>query len=326
MKQTLHAAAIPAFFLSSATGAQQPFAGPVEMAIGSIEAAQECTLYEGVRYSNKSRSRGSSSAYAAGAANGYAGPAGGGGSAAFAAGGRSSYSASSETHFETFFVKDCQSDFEGIRQAIEAALASSGTIALSKNGYVLSARVENAVPVQRGFVDTSLTGNAYANVSEGLKVTMSLKVLDKKGRSVFGGLLDAELETGDASAVRGSVAGSAMDGEAAYALLQRQLAMVAARRVAFHFKPLLVSGAQGRKIKLNYGGPLLEVGTLLSVTSPDGFASSRYRVSSVSAGSAIATQLGDANVSSITEGSSVVVIEKGDPAAKESNLEFVPLP
>ena len=326
MKQPLFFLAAPLACTSSWVSAQVPVPGPVEIAMGSIEAAQECTLYEGVRYSNKTSSKGSSSAYAAGAASGYAGPGGSGGAAAFAAGSRSSYSSSSETHFETFFIEDCQSDFEGIREAMEAAIASSGAIVISDDGYWLSARVESAVPVKQGFVDTSLTGKAYGTASEGLKVTMSLKLQDEKGRTVFGSLVDTQIDTRNASVVRGTVAASVTDGEAVYSLLQRQLAMVAARKLAFHFKPLQVTDAQGKKVKLNYGGPLLEVGTLLSVTSPDGFAASRYRVSSVGAGSAIATQLGDANVSSITAGSSVVVIEKGDPAANESNLEFVPLP
>ena len=175
-------------------------------------------------------------------------------------------------------------------------------------------------------VDRSLTGKGYGAISEGLKVTMSLKLTDSKGKTVFGSLVDAQIETGDASIVRGTVTASSSDGEAAYTFLQRQLAMVAARKVSFHFKPLLVNGVQGNKVKLNYGGPLLEVGTLLAVTSQDGFTTSRYRVSSVSSTSAIATQLGDANVRDITPGSSAVVIEKGDPAANESNLEFVPLP
>lgn len=326
MNRRLFVLAILVSSTSSWAAAQAPISTPVEIAMGTIEAAQECTLYEGVRYSNKSSAKGSSSSYAAGAASGYAGPGGGGGAAAFAAGGRSSYSSSSETHFETFFIEDCQSDFEGVREAMEAALASSGAVTISKKGYLLSARVENAVPVKQGFVGTSLTGNAYGTASEGLKVTMSLKLQDAKGRSVFGGLVDAQIETGNASVLRGNVAASVTDGAAVYSLLQRELAMVAARRLAFHFKPLQVTDSQGKKIKVNYGGPLLEVGTLLAVTSPDGFTTSRYRVSSVGDGSAIATQLGDANVKDITAGSSVVVIEKGDPAANESNLEFVPLP
>jgi hypothetical protein len=326
MKDAFLILAIPLACASLPVAAQEPVSGPVAIVMGSIEAAQECTLYEGVRYSNKSRAKGSSTAYAAGAGSGYAGPGGSGGSAAFAAGASSSYSASSETSFETFFIKDCQSDFGGVRQALEAALASSGAITIAKKGYRLSARVENAVPVTQGFVDTSLTGKGYGTASEGLKVTMSLKLTDANGRSIFGSLVDAQIETGSASIVRGTVAASVSDGEAVYTFLQRELAMVAARKLAFHFKPLQVTGAQGKKVKLNYGGPLLEVGTLLAVTSPDGFSSSRYRVTSVAAGSAIATQLGDANVSSITAGSSALVIEKGDPAANESNLEFVPLP
>lgn len=326
IKKAFLALTVPTICVPSSVLAQNAVTAPVEVAMGTIEAAQECTLYEGVRYSNKTRVKGSSNAYAAGAASGYAGPAGGGGSAAFAAGASSSYSASSETHFETFFVEDCQSDFDGVRQALEAALASSSAITISKKGYKLSARVENAVPVTQGFVDRSLTGKGYGAVSEGLKVTMSLKLTDPQGKTVFGSLVDAQIETGDASIVRGTVTASSSDAEAAYTFLQRQLAMVAARKVSFHFKPLLVDGVQGNKVKLNYGGPLLEVGALLAVTSPDGFTTSRYRVSSVSSTSAIATQLGDANVRDITPGSSAVVIEKGDPAANESNLEFVPLP
>lgn len=326
IKKAFLGLAIPTICAPSSVLAQNAVTDPVEVTMGTIEAAQECTLYEGVRYSNKTRAKGSSNAYAAGAASGYAGPAGGGGSAAFAAGASSSYSSSSETHFETFFVEDCQSDFDGVRQALEAALASSGAITISKKGYKLSARVENAVPVTQGLVDRSLTGKGYGAISEGLKVTMSLKLTDSKGKTVFGSLVDAQIETGDASIVRGTVTASSSDGEAAYTFLQRQLAMVAARKVSFHFKPLLVNGVQGNKVKLNYGGPLLEVGTLLAVTSQDGFTTSRYRVSSVSSTSAIATQLGDANVRDITPGSSAVVIEKGDPAANESNLEFVPLP
>lgn len=311
--------------LSGAT-AQAQTASPVAVRVGAIDTAQECTVYEGVRYSNETRARGSSSGYVAGGGGGYANAYGAGGSGYYAAGGSSSYSASSKTSFETFFIKDCVSHFEGIRAAMQSALASSGSVVIRPGGFVLTGRVEDVVPTGSGYVDRAASGSAYGNISSGLRVTMSVNVADKAGRIVFGAPIVTEIETGSYGEARGSVNANIASGEGLYGLLQRQIAMVAARQVAFHFRPLEVVGGGGKKIQLNYGGPLLEVGTMLSVTSPDGSAAARYRITSAGAGSALAQQVGDADSSGIMAGSRATVIEKGDPAANQSTLERVDLP
>lgn len=308
------------------TAAQAQTMSPAPVRVGAIETAQECTMYEGVRYKNETRSRGSSSGYVAGGGSGYANAYGAGGSGYYAAGGSSSYSSSSKTSFETFFVKDCISHFEGIRAALQSALASSDSVVVRPGGYVLTGRVEDVVPTGSGYVDQAASGRQYGSVSTGLRVTMSVKVADKAGRIVFGAPVVTEIETSSYGEARGSANVSVASGEGLYSLLQRQIAMVAARQVAFHFRPLEVVNLGGKKIQLNYGGPLLEVGTMLSVTSPDGSSAARYRITSTGAGTALARQVGDADSTGIVPGSHATVIEKGDPAANQSTLERVDLP
>lgn len=298
----------------------------VAIRVGTIETAQECTLYQGIKYSNDSRSSGSNSGYVSASGSGYASPYGGGGSSSVSGGYNSSYSASSKTRFETFFVKDCTSNFEGVRSAMEAALASTGTIIVGGGGYVLSGRVEDVVPVASGYADRAVNGQAYGSVSNGLKVTMSFKVADKSGRVVFGYPIVTEIETDYAGTARGTTTASVSSGEGLYSILQQRLALAASRKIAFHFQPLVVSQGGGRRIQLNYGAPLLETGAMLSVTSTEGAVAARYRVTSVSTGTALAEQIGDADSRSITAGSVAVVIEKGDPAANQSVLERVELP
>jgi hypothetical protein len=155
---------------------------------------------------------------------------------------------------------------------------------------------------------------------------MSVNVADRTGKIVFGAPVVADLETASAAAVRDTASIDLSSGEGLYSLLQRQVAMVAARKVAFHFAPLLVIQGGGRKIQLNYGGALLEVGGVLTVTSPDGFSSARYRITSVGDRSALAEQVGDADSNAIVTGSRATIVEKSDPAANQRVLEKVDLP
>jgi hypothetical protein len=312
-----------ALFSTNALG--QP-AKKTNIKVGTIEAAEKCTFYQGIRYNSKTTASGSSSGYVAGSGSGYANGYGAGGSSSYAAGGRSSYAASNTTSLETYFVKDCVKDFEGIRTAIQASLASTGTIIVAPGGYTISGRIEDVVPTASGFAEQTIDGQGYGTMSEGLKVTMSIIIADNAGRIIFGEPITAEIETGSVSKVRGTVGANVSSGEGLYSLLQRQVALVAAKKVAFHFNPLLVSQGNGKNIQLNYGSPLLEVGNMVSVTSIDGSSAATYRITSVSQGSSLARQIGDAETSAILAGSRASVIERGDPAANQSRLQKVELP
>jgi len=310
----------------SSTNAFGQTANGTTIRVGTIEAAEKCTFYQGIRYNSKTTASGSSSGYVAGSGSGYANGYGAGGSSSFAAGGRSSYSTSNNTSLETYFEKDCVRDFEGIRAAVEASLASTGTFIVAPGGYTISGRIEDVVPISSGFTEQTIDGQGYDTMSEGLKVTMSLTIADNAGRIIFGAPITAEIETGSESQVRGSVGVDGSSDDGLYSLLQRQVALVAAKQVAFHFKPLLVLQVNGKNIQLNYGSPLLKFGDMVSVTSIDGSSAATYRVTSASQGSALAQQTGDADTSAIVAGSRASVIEKGDPAANQSRLQRAELP
>ncbi len=282
----------------------------VVIRVGAISAAQECTVYEGINASSETSVSGATGGYV----NAYGG------------GEYSGFSASNSTTFEIYFVKDCVSHFEGIRTALQSALASSGSVAIASGGYVLSGRVENVVPISSGYEEQAINGDSYSSVSNGLLVTMSVNVADKSGRIVFGDLVVTRMETDAAGTARGTASVSQSTGEGLYGLLQRDVALAVARKVAFHFNPLFVSQGGGGKIQLNYGAPLLEVGLMLSATAPNGNSAARYRVTSVSNGTALAHQIDDSDSNDIVGGSHATVIEKGDKAENQSQNEKVVLP
>lgn len=278
--------------------------------VGAITSSQDCTIYEGIKASSKTS--------VSGVASGYAN--------AYGAGGYSGFSASNSSKIETYFVKDCVSHFEGIRTALQSALASSGSVAIASGGYVLSGRVENVAPIASGYEEQAINGNSYGSVSNDLLVTMSVNVADKSGRIVFGAVVVTRMETDSVGDARGTVSVRQSSGEGLYGLLQREVALAVARKVAFHFNPLVVSQGGGRKIQLNYGSPLLEVGSMLSATAPDGSSAVRYRVTSVSDGAALALQIDDSVSTDIVAGSRATVFERGDNAENESQDEKVVLP
>jgi len=209
---------------------------------------------------------------------------------------------------------------------MQAALASSGSVTIATGGYTLNGRIEDVVSTASGFAEQAVNGRAYGTISNGLKVTMNITVTDGAGKIVYGAPITAEIETDSASAVRGTVQVNLSSGEGRYSLLQREVAMMAARKVAFHFSPLVVVGGGGKNIQLNHGGPLLEVGAMVSVISADGSSAAIYRITATGDGNALAQQIGDTNAAGIASGSRATIIEKNDAAANQSMMQRVELP
>ncbi|NBC37595.1 hypothetical protein GTZ99_13655 [Novosphingobium sp. FSY-8] len=306
-KSALYSACAGAVMLLPAGAQAQP---RTAIAVAQIASAQTCTVYQGIiaRSDSFAASRSSGAVTAWGAA------------------GSSASVAASSSSFATYFVKDCTRQFEGIRTAMEAALSSSGTVAVGPGGYVLRGRMESVATTGGGYSERSVTGRTYGATSQGLLVTFNVTVADRAGRIVFGAPVTTQIDTASAMVVNGTTVAGGMSGDGVYGVLQRQVAMIAARKVAFHFRPMVVVTNSGRQIQLNYGGPLLEVGTLLTVTSPDGGASVRYRVTSTSERSALAEPIGGGDEGRITPGSRAMVIEATDPAASMGGMERVELP
>ncbi len=239
------------------------------------------------------------------------------------------YVAAGFASWRTWWVKDCVDNFATMRSSLEAALAASGSVDLGPGGdYVVSATLSDVSGGPGGAApnapDRGEGGFSYTTA--GMRINADVKVRDRSGRIVFGTLLTKTIETGyDVKVGRFQASGNE-SGQALYGRLQNEVALALARAVAFHFNPLKVIGGDGRQIQLNYGAPLLSLGTTVQATSPDGATMVRYNVVSAADGSALARAEGGGDSARIVPGSRARVIEPDDPASNGRLYEKVELP
>jgi hypothetical protein len=278
-----------------AWGAAPAAAQRAQITVGTVRSAQTCTVYQ-------------------------------------ASAGRSAlvvtpYVIAAASSWRTWLYKDCVQNFATMRTSLEAALAASGKFAVGRGGYVVGLTVSevsggggpapNAPDMGRG---------GFSISSSGMMVTLDVTVRDRAGRVVYGGVLTKRLETGSSIKVDGFTADSSASGEAVYGQLQHEIALAAARLVAFHVIPPRITGGDGHEINLNYGAPFLQLGTNLQATSADGRAALRYTVTSATADTAIAEVDGDGDQSRIGPDSIVTIFEADDPAANGRRMRRVELP
>jgi hypothetical protein len=232
----------------------------------------------------------------------------------------------SQTTWRDYLVRDCIDHFASLRTSIQAALASSGRLTIApgeRGGYVVTGRISEvsgggpAAPAEAG-------PGGFAISTSDMLVNMDVTVKDPQGQIVFGGLLTKKLQTGFNMETSAFSSSSSQSGKAIYTELQHQVALAVARLVAFHVEPLRVTGIEGEEIQLNYGAPLLQVGTLVQVTGAHGMM--RFNVTSAADGSAQAELDGDGDVASISQGMRATVVEADDPAANGRRFRKVDLP
>jgi hypothetical protein len=276
-------------------------AGVPTVRIGKIDSEKECTLYQ--MTSGRHREAGAVDTYGA----------------AYA----------SETSWTSYLVRDCVDNFASLRTSLQAALASSGKLAVvsgaSGGGYVVSGRISDvsgggpAAPAQ------STPNGGFSVSSSNMFVNMDVTLRDASGRIVYGGLLTKKLETGFSMETQGLSSSSSQSGQAVYTELQHQVALAVARIVAFKIEPMRVTSANGHHIQLDYGAPLLQLGTMIQVTAPNGTIV-RYTVTGAGQGSAEADYYGGGDASNVVSGSVAGVIESDDPVANARRFEKVDLP
>ena len=232
--------------------------------------------------------------------------------------------------WKTSLYRDCINHFAGIRDALSAALASSGTLSVGggsvgTGGYTLAARISETT---NGSSTTSVAGvgGGFGLASAGLGLEVSVTLRDKAGRIVFGAPIKQRLETASAVDTGSTLAGSSLSGDGVYATLQRQVAIAVARRVAFHFAPLTVLNVKDHKIQLNFGTPLLQSGDIVNVTSSDGFTAIRYRINSTSPGRAIAEKYSDGDEAQIRAGNIATFVDEDSGMDDQNRFERVELP
>lgn len=229
--------------------------------------------------------------------------------------------------WRTWLVKDCVSDFPSIRTSLQAALAASGKLIVKQGGgkYVLSGAISQVGGDEDPATNTVST-STYSISSQKIFVSMEVTLRDDSGRIVYGGLLTKHLEVGSNIQTPGMETSSSRSGEAVYTELQNQVALAVARLTAFHIVPLQVVANDGRQIRLNYGAPLLTLGTMVDASSPDGMAKIRYNVVSADAGGATAEKYGEGDGGRIVPGSTATAVEADSPEASARSIPRVDLP
>jgi hypothetical protein len=229
--------------------------------------------------------------------------------------------------WRTWLVKDCVSNFPTIRTSLEAALAATGKFVVKPAGkYTLTGVISQVSGDPDAAPDGPRADTTYSVSGTSLYVSMEVLLRDAAGRTVYGGPLTKKIQLGSDIQTLGLHSSSQSGGEGAYTVLQNQVALAVARLVAFHIVPLRVTSVVANQIRLNYGSPLLTLGTIVHVTPPTGLDIVRYAVTSSDPGSAIADQDNQANPVGIAPGITATVVELDDVAANERRIKRVELP
>ena len=286
------AVALAAFVIAAASSVQaQPRAS---IRIGTITSEKQCTIYQ--------ESAGSSAVVAT----------------------RNVIVAAES--WRTWLVKDCIDNFATLRTSLEAALAATGKFTVTPQGaaYVLSGAIsdigEGGGPVPNPAPYT----NGYKISSRNMFVNMDVTLRDTAGRTIYGGLLTKKIETESAIGALGFRTSSSQSGQGLYGELQHQVALSVARLIAFRVVPLRVVGADGGRIELNYGSPLLSFGDLIDASGPDG-RPIRYRVSSATDATAWAQVVGTGGAG-VPVGATATYIDADSAAANARTIQRVELP
>lgn len=225
----------------------------------------------------------------------------------------------------TWWVRDCVDNFASMKTSLQAALSAGGMSVRTGSGrYTVSGRISDVVG-GGGPAPVAPRGGSFGTASNRMMVNMDVTVRDGAGRIVFGGLLSKTIETGYDVHAGNFRAYGGMDGQGLYTLIQHEVALAVARLVCFHFTPLQVTGGHDEQITLNYGAPLLKLGTIVQVQGRDGDVL-RFSVTSAMEGTATAKLDGDGDMAQIGPGSVAAVIEADDPAANGRRLRGGRLP
>ena len=229
--------------------------------------------------------------------------------------------------WRTWWQKECFSNFPTMRSTLESALASSETLRVGGRGarHTVVVNITN-VGDPNGPAPEAPERDKFSIARSFVTVSMDVSVRDAGGRIVFGGLLTRRLELGSDSKIDGFEATNVQSGPAAYGRLQNDLGLAVARMVAFHFVPIQVTSTSGREVQLNYGAPLLQLGSLLLVSSPDRRTTLRYRVTVAAAGFSNATPDGQGEPLAITPGSIATYVDADDAQQNARRFQRVDLP
>lgn len=229
--------------------------------------------------------------------------------------------------WRTWWVKDCYANFATMRSTLSAALAAAPAIRVANgNGRYMASLNITQISDPDQPAPIAPEGGTFGIARSYMTASFDIIVRDAAGRSVFGTLITKKIEIGSDVKVDGFRATSNSGGDAAYGRLQNEIALAAARAVAFHFAPIEVVSGGGREVQLNYGGPYLKLGDLVLLSTAGGGSAVRYRVTSAASGGVSAEPDGDGAIDRVGPGSIGTFVEADDPAQNGRRFRKVDLP
>jgi len=282
---------------------------PLRVSVGGFTSQQRCTLY--------AVTSGSESMVAdrrgAVAADAYG----------YAAASRSTVAWARA--WRTDLIRDCVSNFANLRNSVTAALAASGRITVvppgTRGALVLSGRVSDV-----GVASSQVSERGNDESIGDATLTVELSLASPGGGVRFGNSIVKSLtfneqhQSGDYSASR------TQSDSVTYSRLQRELAFAVSRAVAFHLSPIRVVGNSGRRLRVNYGAPLLTVGGTVNVDGGVETGIIRGTIVATGAGFADLEAAGGGDLTSVRVGSIATFAEPEDPASRTSVFPNVELP
>lgn len=215
---------------------------------------------------------------------------------------------------------ECRNNFAQMRERIAGALSESGRFVggSARADYVLTGRI-----AELGLVTATATEGSYSLATSRAVATLDLTLRAAgRDRALYTGSVTGSVDVASSIATEGSGFASQSSARATYAALQRETALAAARAIAFQADPLRVVAVSGRRISLNYGGPLLDMGATVQVADASGFPVS-YRITGVMAGSAAAEA---AVESSVAVGARASVVERAASPGGVNRFPKVEIP
>ena len=278
--------------------------------IGTFTSTKQCTIYQ--ESEGSAGYRADSAAAAAATFDGSAAAA------------RSSVSAYAT--WRTWLVKDCVDHFKSLRTSLQAALAASDTGLIVTTGAA-DLTASGAISDIRTITGTGFTaaGEGYGTGADKMAVSFDITVRDRQGRILFGAPITKSIDLSSSTYAGNISTGSTESGEGIYAHIQQDVAMAAARAIAFHFRPLTITAINGKTVSLNYGAPYLQLGSIVQIIGNQGGVM-RTTVIAAGPGTAVARVEGSPNLSEIAPGAAATFIDSEDPAANGRRFEKKELP
>lgn len=298
----------PLALLSIGSPGASAQSGLIPVVIGSFTTERQCTLYAVTSGSESMSSRRSGAGYVGWGGAGYAG------SASFA------YARA----WRTELVRDCVSNFSGLRQSMEAAIASSGKFRVVRAGTPGAYTLTGAMSEVGGSGSSVSTPDMdQKRIDAKISVQFSLK--DSRGRAIHGNMITKTIEIGSATGGESTTAVTAETGRTIYTQLQREVAFAVARSAAFKLVPLRVDEVTDRRVKLNYGTPLLARGAVILLEGPGG-EEIKCTVGLTGSGYAWAETRGTGDIGAVEPGSVATYAEADSDEANTPTFDRVDLP